>query len=559
MTATGTINEPPPAVTVAIGDRTRAEGNTGAANMTFPVTLSGPSTVDISVTYQSFDGTATAGSDYTATSGTLTISAGATTGAIQVPILGDTAVEPDETFVVRLTGITGTNATVADDSATGTITNDDAAPTAPTIQVQSKPVPENAGFTRYNVVLSPPPTEGVVLSYAVNSDSASSSQDFTAPAGGSLSGTMAFAPGEFLQTVDVSIIDDTTVESEEQFFIDVVGVSGNGFNGTQTARGTETITDNDGAPSGPRVSISEIASATEGTPRGRQVVFLVRLADQAGPNGASVKLHTEDGSSAFPSRDRATGGASCTGQTDYIRFTQGAPLVISFTPGSREEKAIIQTCPDSRAEASEVFTAVLFDPVNASLGRDRGTGEIENDDIGASGQRVDVGGDTRRAAALPVDPVLGVVIVETIAQVNLVVTAQLAFLIDQGAFHPNASLLKLPDRLAPTIIAGPTTLVANPGDPLLLPLIGNDGAGLIGNDGAGIVATGGGNLVASGGGNLVATGGGNVVANVRIVATGGGNLIGNDGAGIVATGGGNLIGNDGAGLIGPTAAGLLNR
>ena len=61
--------------------------NENAANATFTVTMSGTSTVDATVAYATSNGTATAGSDYTATSGTLTISAGSTTGTFNVPIL----------------------------------------------------------------------------------------------------------------------------------------------------------------------------------------------------------------------------------------------------------------------------------------------------------------------------------------------------------------------------------------------------------------------------------------------------------------------------------------
>jgi hypothetical protein len=72
-----------------------------------------------------------------------------------------------------------------------------------------------------------------------------------------LTGTLVFNPGEALQRVEVQIFDDTRVESAETFFIDIRGVSGNGFNGTQTARGTETITDNDTvAPVLPKLTIT---------------------------------------------------------------------------------------------------------------------------------------------------------------------------------------------------------------------------------------------------------------------------------------------------------------
>ena len=73
--------------------------------------------------YATSDGTATAGSDYTATSGDLTIPANTTTGQITVPVLSDKVREADETLTVTLQP--AGYGSVADGSATGTIVNDD--------------------------------------------------------------------------------------------------------------------------------------------------------------------------------------------------------------------------------------------------------------------------------------------------------------------------------------------------------------------------------------------------------------------------------------------------
>jgi len=67
------------------------------------VSLSTASALTVTVDYATANGSATAGSDYTATSGTLTFAPGVTTQTIQVPILNDTTQEPDETFSVTLT------------------------------------------------------------------------------------------------------------------------------------------------------------------------------------------------------------------------------------------------------------------------------------------------------------------------------------------------------------------------------------------------------------------------------------------------------------------------
>ena len=127
-TATGTINNDdiaaPP--TVSIADASRSEGNSGTANMAFTVSLSKASTTSVTVNYTTANGTATSGTDYIATSGTITFAAGQTSKTINVGVIGDTAVESSEAFTVTLSSPSG--ATLSRAAATGTITNDDVAP-----------------------------------------------------------------------------------------------------------------------------------------------------------------------------------------------------------------------------------------------------------------------------------------------------------------------------------------------------------------------------------------------------------------------------------------------
>ncbi len=114
---------PPPQPTVSIADATVTEGNAGSVNAVFTVSLSAASTQTVTVQYATANGTATAGSDYTPASGTVTFAPGELSKAVSVAVLGDTAVEPTETFVVNLSN--ATNATIGDGQGVGTITNDD--------------------------------------------------------------------------------------------------------------------------------------------------------------------------------------------------------------------------------------------------------------------------------------------------------------------------------------------------------------------------------------------------------------------------------------------------
>lgn len=119
------------AARLSIADASVVEGNSGMTTLSFPVTLSAASRSAVVVTYATADGTATAGSDFTAATGTLTFKPGETSKAIAVSVIGDTTVEQDEMFGVTLENASG--ATIAVGTATGTIKNDDVAPPTPRI------------------------------------------------------------------------------------------------------------------------------------------------------------------------------------------------------------------------------------------------------------------------------------------------------------------------------------------------------------------------------------------------------------------------------------------
>ncbi|MGI8810033.1 MAG: Calx-beta domain-containing protein [Acidimicrobiales bacterium] len=128
-TGVGTItNDDVPPPTLAINDVAVTEGNSGTKVATFTITRSGSTTAPSSVMAATIDGTATASSDYLGLPATqVNFPAGDTTPkSVSVTVNGDTAVEPNEAFSVKLTSPTG--ATISDDTGVGTITNDDVPP-----------------------------------------------------------------------------------------------------------------------------------------------------------------------------------------------------------------------------------------------------------------------------------------------------------------------------------------------------------------------------------------------------------------------------------------------
>ena len=123
---TATTLTPVTTPAISIADSSCLEGNVGTTNMIFAVTLAAPSAQTITVNYATSDGTATAGSDYIATNGTVTFAPGITSATIAVAVIGDTVIEPDETFFVNLSG--PVNGTLGRSQGVGTIINDDGFP-----------------------------------------------------------------------------------------------------------------------------------------------------------------------------------------------------------------------------------------------------------------------------------------------------------------------------------------------------------------------------------------------------------------------------------------------
>jgi hypothetical protein len=118
----GQVVRPQPSLSV--DDVSTAEGDSGARTLTFTVSLSAASNLTVTANFATADSSANAGSDYQATTGSLTFNPGETSKTIAVTVTGDTTNEPDETFVVNISN--PVNATVSDGQGVGTIVNDDA-------------------------------------------------------------------------------------------------------------------------------------------------------------------------------------------------------------------------------------------------------------------------------------------------------------------------------------------------------------------------------------------------------------------------------------------------
>ncbi len=224
----------PPLPALTIADASVVEGNAGTTTLNFVVSLSVPAPAGgVGFDIATADNTAAAPSDYLTGSvpGTV-IPAGSDTVLFAVTVNGDTLPEPNETLFVNVTNVSG--ATVADAQATGTIVNDDAAPTLSIADVTG--VEGNAGTTTFSFVvqLSSPSPTSIGFDIATSDLGANAPSDYIARA---LTGQV-IPPGVTAYVFDVSVNGDGVTEPDETFRVDVSNVVGSVIVADTQATGT---------------------------------------------------------------------------------------------------------------------------------------------------------------------------------------------------------------------------------------------------------------------------------------------------------------------------------
>jgi hypothetical protein len=152
--------------------------------------------------------------------------------------INDTLPEPDETVVITVLPGTGYDP-LAPTSATGTIVDND---TPPTISITDAAILEADRKTSpvtLTILLSRVFSTAVTITVTTVNGSASAPGDYTA-----LNTTISIPSGSLSATVTIQIVNDTTIEPQEQFFVNLSNPSAGTFTDSQ---GLVTITDNDGA------------------------------------------------------------------------------------------------------------------------------------------------------------------------------------------------------------------------------------------------------------------------------------------------------------------------
>jgi Calx-beta domain-containing protein len=415
-TGVATIRNDDAAPSMSIDDQSVTEGETGTKTMTFTVTLCGPGTggsgqpacspvasgLPATAAYATADGSATAPSDYTAVSGTVTVPVGSKTVTISVTVNGDLTFELDETFGVALTSIA--NATVAKPAGTGTIRNDDVAPSFIVGDASSV----EGGLVTFTVTLCAPGTGGsgqpacapraagvpMAVNYSAESGTACglsppalAGLDFV-----QIGGQRSIVSGNTTTTFTIQTKGDKVEEPDKKLCAQILMPEG-GVGLIVRRWGTGTIIDDDSPPT---VSINDVRMV-EGDGGSSFADFTVTFTNPSelctsdgSFCGASVKWSTVPGT-ALPADFAAASGTVTMDPPDATSF--------AYELAYRVKIAVVT---DALDEPDEQFMVVLSAPRQATIAAGRGTGTatIVDDDAPPAASTAAASDVTRVAATL---------------------------------------------------------------------------------------------------------------------------------------------------------------
>jgi hypothetical protein len=200
--------------TLAIGDASVGEGDSGAVPLSFDVTLSPSSTSTVTVHYSTPGAgiVSVSGQDYVPASGTLTFTPGDTAETITILVNGDTLSEADEIVPVQLT--TPVGATIDDGVGEGQILDDDP---LPSLSIGNASVREGNASSHpgaIRVTLSTRSGRAVTVGYTLGGGTAAAGSDYDATPG-----TITFSPGLLRRDILVPIFGDGVAEGNEDFLV----------------------------------------------------------------------------------------------------------------------------------------------------------------------------------------------------------------------------------------------------------------------------------------------------------------------------------------------------
>jgi hypothetical protein len=313
--------------------------NEVAGSATITVVATPASAQPVLVTYATSDGTATAGSDYTARTETLTFNPGQTVATFTIPITDDLTVENQET--VTLTLSSPVSATLGTPAVATLIIIDDEGDPVVQFDPTSIVVAENVAGSQalVNVSLSRAHSETVTVNYATANGTAIADEDYT-----EASGTLTFAPGDTSEHIIVPIINDTVDELDETVQLSLNSPT-NAILGTLGDQATLTITDDDAPPT------VKFESATYNLPEGGGNITVVATLSSASSHVVTVDYAITDGTATL--------------DDDYTATSTAGTL--TFDPGQTSKNIIVTIVNDDRDESDETVNVALSNPSNATL------------------------------------------------------------------------------------------------------------------------------------------------------------------------------------------------
>ena len=252
----------------------------GATNAVLTILRTNANTGPVTVTFGTVNGTATAGSDFSAVGGQLSFTNGETAKTLLIPLLNDTQVEGDETFQVTLANPVGAQL-LPSSTATVTIVDNDAG-----VQFSSSSytVTENGVSALITVLRTTVTNSTIGVNYSAANGTATNGQDFVA-----VSGTLVFATGEVSKTFNVPIIDDTIEEGAETVLLSLSSPTGQ-VSLLSPNSAVLTIVDNDGGSILPAGSLLTFESGpvNGAIDPGETVTALIAMRNVSGQNTTNL-------------------------------------------------------------------------------------------------------------------------------------------------------------------------------------------------------------------------------------------------------------------------------
>ena len=335
--------------------------NEGDGVATFTISLSNASEFPITVDYATVDGTAVAGSDFTAASGSVTFAPGETSVTVDVPITDDLVVESDEAFSLDLSNVQG-DALIGSGSAETAILDNEG---STTFNVQNVSVSEGSTatitVTRSGDAQSEQTVEIATLVPQAGVDSAEAS-DFVAN-----TATLTFAAGQTTATFTVDTTSDDVYEGAETFRVELSNPS----EGAQINDGTGVVTildDGNGPdPDGPEGPDDDRPSFS---------INDVTVDESAGTITFTV---TKTGDTELDSSvNYAVSPGTATNPEDYTP-SDALTGTLSFAAGVASQTVTLAITDDVYAENQESFTVQLSSPSGAIIADGIGSGIINDD------------------------------------------------------------------------------------------------------------------------------------------------------------------------------------